>query len=334
MSGSVLGINAQVIDGYIKSKAKTAKNRAIYDADKEVDSQINKGVDNEFNKLKGKILKKDEKPSESQAGAVENPDDAEPESKSQSSSKSSNDDAMSKALMGKMGINMERPANMKDSYDYTGNILMDLENWNDEGQSQGVIAYTTQYSDKNNGFAMVFKDKEKGNSTMIFDYDNRLMIILGDDGKDKNGFVSPLGSYKSDSISNSEVPQDNSNVQQNIENNYSGFKKTGNSKNIAGYKCEEYNYEDEEDKISYWVTTELPAELWTKMSTTNVFTSLNNGMTNGFVMESDQQHKNSKERTHMIVKEVNRNQSTNISTVGYNIMTMNTSTSSPKATDK
>lgn len=335
LSGTVPGINAQIINGYVKSKARTATNRAVYDADKEVDTQINKGVDNEFNKLKKKKPGKDNQPTDSLAKANENADAGTSDSKSRSSSKkSSNDDAMSKSFMGKMGINMERPANMKDSYEYTGNLKMDVETWNDEGQSQGVVDYTTQYSDKTTGVAMEFQDKEKGYSTMIYDYDNGLMIILGDDGKDKSGFATPLGAYPSDSVSTSADTQVTAAETAKVENYNSGFKKTGKSKTIAGYKCEEYYFEDEEVMASYWITTELPAKLWTKMYTTYAFTSLYTGSTNGFVMESDQLHKASKERSHMIVTEVNQNQPASISTVGYNIMTMSTAPASHDASDK
>jgi hypothetical protein len=221
--------------------------------------------------------------------------------------------------MGKMGINMERPANMKDTYNYTGNIKMDVETWNDDGESQGVVDYTTQYSDNNNGIAMEFTDKEKGNSVMIFDYDNLLMIILGDNGTDKSGFATPLAGYQADTVT---APANS--TANETENAYSAFKKTGKTKTIAGYKCEEYFFEDEEDIVSQWIATEFPSELWTKMGTTSIFSSVYTGGTNGFVMESDHQLKASKERTHMIVKEVNEKQPGKISTVGYTIMTMST----------
>ncbi len=321
--GSFCTINAQVINGYVKSKAKTATNRAAQNTDKEVDSQINKAVDKQFNKLKEKVLDKDEEPSESQ-GVTEEVNDSEvtgPESKS--SSGSSGDDAMSKAFMGKMGINMERPANMKDLYEYSGNIKMDVETWNDEGESQGTVEYTTQFSDKNNGIAMEFKDNTKGNSVMIFDYDNQLMLILGDDGKDKNGFATPLAGYQPDSVSTSGNNQDTETNTNDVENYYSAFKKTGKTKTIAGYNCEEYYFENEEDMISYWIATDLPAELWTRMGHSGIFSPVYAGRTNGFVMESDEQSKTSKGRTHMLVKEVNEKQPGRISTTGYTIMTMN-----------
>jgi len=335
LCGTILNSYTQV-EGYIKSKARHAQNRALYDADKEVDNQIDKGVDKEFDKLKSKILGEDDA-AEKEGEAVEdtNPDNSgDSDSKSKKTSKSSGNDAMSKALMGKMGINMERPANMKDMYEYTGNILMDLETWDDDGDSQGVVAYTTQYSDKNNGFAMEFQDKEKGYSTMIFDYDNQLMIILGDNGTDKSGFATQLGAYEPATASQANDPQAEAVEAEKVEDYYGSFKKTGKSKTIAGYSCDEYYYEDEEDMISYWMTNELPADLWTKMGTANNFSSVYTGRTSGFVMESDHRSKTSKERSLMIVKEVNPKKPGKISTVGYTVMSMKAPPPAPEPSEK
>lgn len=323
MIGANLKTDAQVLNGYVKSKSRTATNRAVYDADKEVDSQINKGVDKEFNKLMGKVLGQDDESSEAkEETAVEEVESESSESNNSSSDRSSGNDAMSKALMGKMGLNMTRPENMKDVYEYTGNIRMDVESWDDEGNSDGPIDYKTMYSDKNSGFAMEFKDKEKGKSLMIFDYDNKLMLILADDGQDKNGFATPIEASSEDLLSSEESEQVSDEDAEKAEEFYSGFKKTGKSKTIAGYKCDEYFYEDEDAKMTYWMTNDLSKDLWSKMYSSNIFTSLYTGKANGFVMESDHQEKSSKERSHMIVKEVNPNQSSKISTVGYNVMQM------------
>jgi len=338
LSVSMFGVNAQVLDSYMKSKARTATNRVGQNADKEVDNQINKAVDKEFNKIKDKILEKDDDATAEPVEAEGNSESVKSTDNSSKSSKSSGDDAMSKALMGKMGINMERPANMKDSYDYTGNIKMDIESWNYEGESEGVVAYTTQYSEKDNGFAMEFKDEDNGYSTIIFDYDNQLMLILTDNGTDKSGFASTLSPYQ-EKVEGPTENEEPANVQtgtesENIDDYYSSFKKTGKSKTIAGYKCDEYYYEDEEDMISYWMTSDIPADLWAKVGSSSAFASLYTGRTNGYVMESDQRKKTSKEKSHMIVKEVNKNAPAKISTVGYTVMTMNITPAASEETEK
>ena len=68
------------------------------------------------------------------------------------------------------------------------------------------------------------------------------------------------------------------------------------------------------------MTKELPAEMWSKMITANVFAASSMGYYGGFVMESDQREKNTQNRVYMIVKEVNKDKSTSISTAGYQLM--------------
>jgi hypothetical protein len=331
--GSQLNTSAQV-EGYLKSKAKVATNRAKSDADGEVNSNINKAVDKQFNKLKGKVLDKDGKETEQQGGetqaAPQSQDNTPPAEESKGSSNNAANDAMGMALMGKMGINMQRPATMRDVYEYTGNVKMDIENWNEDGESQGPVDYTTLYSEKNSGFAMEFKDKEKGKSEMIFDYDGQWMIILSDNGSDRSGIATPLAAYQPDSMNAASNGQSQS---AGSPDTYSSFKKSGKSKSIAGYNCDEYVYEDEDDYVSYWITTELPADLWARVGTSTAFASVYAGRANGFVMESDHQIKRSKERSHMIVKEVNRNQPGKISTIGYTIMSMGTPPPPPPPAD-
>jgi len=160
------------------------------------------------------------------------------------------------------------------------------------------------------------------------------MIILSDNGSDKSGMATPLGGGQTESASKPANEEVSAEKTEEAENYISSFKKTGKSKTIAGFSCDEYYYEDDEDIMSYWLTTELPADLWTKMGSSNAFAAVYTGRTNGFVMESDHRYKASKERSHMIVKEVNRNQPDRINTIGYNIMTMNVSAPPAKASEK
>ena len=111
------------------------------------------------------------------------------------------------------------------------------------------------------------------------------------------------------------------------------LKKTGNSKRIAGYKCDEYIYDDEESHADLWMTDELPPELWANMFGANAYSSASMGFYGGFVMQMDSKEKNTQERTTMLVNEVNRNQSESISTSGYQFMSMGTNNTMQKQED-
>jgi hypothetical protein len=317
---SIINFSNAQIGNYMKSKAVSATKRAGQQSDKEVDKKINNAVDEEVSKLFNKKKGDKDQPesNETQPAAVEQSSAPSDASSSSSGSNAAANDAMSKAIMGRMGISMARPANVKDSYNYTGNLLMVIQSWDDEGDTDGEVLYTTHYTSDNKGVAMDFKSKDKGDSKIIFDNVNNIMIILGDNGKDKSGFVMGVAPTDTTAASaQANTSGNNNTTATSIGDYYSNFKKTGRTKTIAGYSCEEFEYEDAESKATYWITNEMPADLWAKMFSANMITSVYAGRPNGFIMETYNEKKNSKSKSTMIVKEVNKNQAASISTVGY-----------------
>jgi hypothetical protein len=72
------------------------------------------------------------------------------------------------------------------------------------------------------------------------------------------------------------------------------------------------------------MTNDLPADLWANMFSANVVASMYAGRPNGFIMEWNTESKTTKEKSHMVVKEVNRDKSTTLSTTGYTFMSFGT----------
>ncbi len=166
--------------GYVRSKTGVATRRAVQQTDNEIDKKINNAVDtlvsNAFNKDKGEGDQPDE--NGSQPSNEEKQSQSGANSSSDSRSGSSVNDVRSKAIMGKLGISMERPDDVKDIYNYTGNVLMAAQSWDSIGNTKGEELFTTHYTADNKGFAMDFKSKDNGDSRMIFDYENQILIIL------------------------------------------------------------------------------------------------------------------------------------------------------------
>ncbi|MDQ1296672.1 MAG: hypothetical protein QG611_650, partial [Bacteroidota bacterium] len=84
-------------------------------------------------------------------------------------------------------------------------------------------------------------------SSYVFDGENKSFIIMTDMGTMKMGIIS-------------EVPDETTAQNQPAEKTPEAtFTKTGNSKVIAGYKCDEYLYKDNESKDygKLWVTKDL-----------------------------------------------------------------------------
>lgn len=300
---------AQPVGRFLEKKMKQATQRAAQKADEEVTEEMNEQVDKSVEKVFDDIFESDE---ESDSAGTE-------KSKSGSSSSGGDpSDAMAAAMMKKLGVNMA-PANVQESYDYQGNIVMSVQSWDQNEDTEGEVNYTTHYSDNYAGFAMEFF-QDNTSSTMIFDTKNGAMLILSDDGNEKTGIVT---TYAKDSLAEdyNEDLEDDEIEDYSIYNE--NLKKTGRTKKIAGYKCDEYRFEDEEDEGTVWMTNDISPELWARMLTSNIFSATTAGYYGGFVMEMDQTDKTTGERTYLLVKEVNENKASSISTKGYQLMSFN-----------
>ena len=310
--------DAQVIEGYLKSKARVATKRAFERTDEKVDDEINKavdkGVDNVLNKSEG------EGEQDNTGTEGTSPEGNERSVKTGTSSQ----DAANNAFLKKLGIS-GAPANIQEAYNFKGYLLMELEAWNSEGQKENQTLYKTFYSDDAKSFAMEFSEPDKGKSLIIFDNANKAMIILTDDGKEKSGMVMPLNyeeTVDEPAVENVNIAEADKTAPESIDYNLYGYKKTGNKKNISGYSCEEYAFENDEEIVSFWVTRDLPSDLYTRMFSLNTFASMAyaGGIHQGFTMEWDYRKKGGSERSKMIIKEVDKNKPSTISTKGFNIM--------------
>lgn len=327
LSAGFFQAQAQV-GNYLKNKAKQAAVRAGQKSDEEVTEEVNKEVDTGVEKVFNKFFGKDETESKktttsSETAADSHPSDSKNNSNSAAGSGSSYSDARANAMMKAMGINTS-PVDVKENYNYSGNILMTVQSWDDKGRPEDEVQYKTFMTKDNSGFAMKFGDSETEESIMIFDYKDEKMIILSDDGETKSGMVtaySGLADQMSDAEDEINADSESDDIT-DYSSNRENLKKTGRSKKIAGYKCDEYIFDDEELHVEMWMTDQLPADLMANMFNANVMAGSSMGFYGGFIMEMDQQSKNSKERTYMIVKEVNENQSTSISTKGYELMSI------------
>ena len=326
LSSGMFHAEAQV-GNYLKKKTAQAGNRAGKKADEEVSGEMNKKVDNEVGKAFNKLFGTDESETDDSQPATSESNEESTSPKKHSSppsgSGSSSDDARANAMLKAMGISTE-PIDVQEKYNYSGNILMTVQSWSDDGETDGEVQYKTYTTKNNSGFAMEFEQEGEGKTSMIFDYDKESMIILSDDGDTKSGMVT---GYSGLADQMSEAEEDiNEELESDDMEDYSayreGLKKTGKSKKIAGYKCDEYIFDDEEVHIVMWMTDQLPADLWANMFNANAISAGSMGFYGGFVMEMDQKDKSSNDRVYTLVKEVNENQASSLSTKGYQLMSI------------
>ena len=206
----------------------------------------------------------------------------------------STNDSLSKAkegmevqnIMKGLGLSGE-PVPVADEYHFNHMIQMHFESFDKNGSKKDEGEFITHFSPDSKSMAyegMSNESDEKG--LFIIDSENGAIIILNDDGNQKNGIVYGMSGYfasmgesfDEEELDLSETPDTylaNPNV-----------RKTGRTKNIAGYTCEEYVYKDEYTESNIWITKDL------KLNTKDFFSTLfktsvySHGMGWGYMMEA------------------------------------------------
>jgi hypothetical protein len=209
----------------------------------------------------------------------------------------------------------------KDSYDFTGRIYMQMITYDkkDEVKSDFYTYFNVNAADAGIELQTVDpKDKQTVLTTVfIFDHDNRAMMSLVN-AESKIGIISSL---PSDSALAAQVKTKGENTKQPI------VTKTGNSRMIAGYKCDEYKVEDPE-KAGYslvWMTKDFKVKADTRYWGKSGMPTYYNypGFEGSVMLAMEEYDKNNAIEAKMETKEVNENFKHSVSTVGYTFTKMN-----------
>ena len=204
-------------------------------------------------------------------------------------------------------------------YSFDAYIQMEISDYKKNGNLDEQMVYDNYMHKQDADYAMVFKDGDD-QSTMIFDTKNSAMLILTDADGEKAGFATTIGPEAMAELAedyNEDYDEDNDVVPPNI-------KKTGKTKTILGYKCDEYLVEDEESEVHMWISEKLGKEMrkeWMNNQQTfgGMFTQAY--ALDGMTMEYEMIEKNGEKST-MLVTKIDLNHSHKISTNGYTIMSM------------
>ena len=220
---------------------------------------------------------------------------------------------LTKAIM--EGFGVEENARFGPDYPFTSWFNMQITNYNKNGNVDEVVVYDNYLNASTNDYGMVFMDDD-AQSTIIFDSDRYAMIILADNKGEKSGFATK---FDPDMIE--EAAED-------AEQETGDFNllKTGNTKKILGYNCDEYKVDDEESEVHIWVSEKLGKELHKKMlSNSTAFGAAFQYASGveGMVMEYKVLNKSSKEKTEMLITDLDLKKSHRISTEGYEILSIN-----------
>lgn len=286
----------------LRNIANRAKNKVEERAERKAEEKVDQKVDEEIDKQLDKAI--DSKDS----AAVKSGKSAEERDKERGN-----------RIMSRLGVN-STPVKIEDSYSFTSNIKMEVENFDKKGNSTDKGLYNSFFNEKNDAFAYEMLNKEKSDDQkgfFIFDQKNMASIILTEDKGEKKGIVTGLN------LSQAMNPDSlKSDVNSPVLNDR--IKRTGNSKRILGYSCDEYLYQDEQYITSVWITKD---KVWRTSSLYGSIyknSSVMGTMPKGFVMESDSKNLQTKEHSVMKVTEINENISKKIDLSSYEIMNLGT----------
>lgn len=207
---------------------------------------------------------------------------------------------------GKLLKNMNFNVATADKYSFNGSADMEMSGTDKKGKPVDPVTMKSYLADDASytGMKMESSDKkEKGEVVMIFDFERSATIMLMDNEGEKSsfafGFEDAIGDQLVDSIPDTQL------------------EKTGNTKEILGYECDEYKLEDEEYTALYWISQE-PIDgitsLWSKNSKffSKKFKNKNadyfSRLPQGHVMEMNYISKEDESTQNMVVTALNPNE--------------------------
>jgi hypothetical protein len=243
-------------------------------------------------------------------------------------SQSSNARMSNKVMMDALGLTGN--VDYEPSYNFDAYIQMEISNYKKNGNLDDQIVYDNYIHKEAADYAMVFRD---GNdqSTIIFDTKNSAMLILSDSDGEKTGFATTISPEAMADIAEEYAEEEE--IEETDLTPYN-MKKTGKSKDILGYKCDEYLVEDEEAEVHMWVSDKLGKEMrkeWMKNQQTFGGMFMQAYALNGMVLEYDLLDKDDGKKTIMLVTKIDLNHKHSVATGGYTVMSMRQKTEEEKA---
>ena len=210
-----------------------------------------------------------------------------------------------------------------DEYKFTGRIYMQMEIYDKKDVLKSD--YYTYYNSNtlNAGIEMLPVDTKQGDKNVptifLYDNDNKCFMMLLENSGSKTGMISTL---PSDSAMAAQAKN-----QKGANPEKATITKTGNSRVIAGYKCDEYKIVDP-DKDGYsnvWMTKDVKLKAdkkyWGKSGMPTYYNYP--GFEGSMMLAMESFDKNNKTTMKMETKEINDKYSHSISTVGITFMKMN-----------
>ena len=219
---------------------------------------------------------------------------------------------MTKAIM--EGFGLSEDVEFEDEYPFDAWFHMQITEYEKSGEVDEQVDYDNYVNKSSSDYGIVFREDD-ALSTILYDSERLALIILSDDDGEKTGFATLF---------------DPDEPEEDIEENeaHSDLKpyKTGKTKKILGYTCDEYLEEDESSEVHMWISEKLGKEISKEMlSNPNAFGAAfhYSRTVDGMILEYDIIDKDNGEKTELLVTDLDLNRNHSISTSGYHIISMN-----------
>jgi hypothetical protein len=218
---------------------------------------------------------------------------------------------ITKAIM--EGFGVEENAKFDSQYKFDAWFQMQITEYKKNGAIDEQVVYNNYFNKKSRDYCMEYGEPGT-NSAILFDSSAFAMIILTDEEGDKTGFATKMDPETFDDM-----------VEDDIEDN-DAYKtlKTGKTKEILGYVCDEYLVEEEGGEAHMWISEKLGKEINKEMlNNATVFGSVfqYSSAVNGMVLEYELIDENG-EKTVMQVIDLDLKKTHTFSTEGYSIVSV------------
>lgn len=304
------------VNGQLGGVMRRAVNRQV---NKEIDSLLDKKVQEEQDKNRAE---KAEAEKAAQQNAPAKPTEASKPGTTTNAGSGANSESQAPAMNigGLFGNKVTLKYN--DEYKFTSRIYMVTETY-DKDEVMKVDLY--MFYNSNSPFIGVetqtLTDQESSESVqakMVMDGQNKIFLILSDISGMKMGMISELTEENTNIVGPDGKP-----VKKYTPPT---FTKTGNTKVIAGYKCDEYTYKSE-DKTSgkVWFTKDASLNIdkrgWNNSNMSYYYGS--NQFNDGVILATESYDQKGKLETKTETKEIDKDFPHTIAATGYTMRQMN-----------
>jgi len=277
-------------------------------------AQIGNAIRNKASQAIGKIGKKAEKGAEEKIDSVA-AQKVEQEAERRTEEAGKNRERRSFNIGGLFGGKVT--LKYENEYSFHNYLFMQAEMFTDKGPVK-MDYYMYFNTDERSGCVETKILADDGSVAMktsiISDDKNKCLLMLSDMGSMRMGYIS-------------EVPVEQPEQQINeVEDARVKITKTGNTRVIAGYRCDEYLYREEGEKVygKVWITTDLKLNTDRRsLNTSNLPKYYSKLPQDGTVLAMETYDENNQLTMRSETKEIKKNINFTISTSGYSLRQIN-----------